>query len=173
MKAKFADFQLDMTSSSRCGIGRLLKHERRVQAPHAVCVPSISANAHFVRNAWNPCPIPNTLGVDLAFPRRRDHPLILAPGVVGIFVFAVLFGKLSGRWQSSVIPQQTAQQINIFNIRSAKNVDNLFLADAADGVDVYCTALHDIKYLCRIAFVKQIIVCKGVFELHNWPLGEG
>jgi polyferredoxin len=57
------------------------------------------------------CPVPNTLGLNLAFSRRRIRPLILAWSVVGIVLLAVVLGKLSGHWQSSVTPQQMAQQV--------------------------------------------------------------
>jgi polyferredoxin len=57
------------------------------------------------------CPVPNTLGVNLAFSRRRVRPMILALGILGIVLLAVGFGKLSGHWQSSVTPPQMARQI--------------------------------------------------------------
>lgn len=57
------------------------------------------------------CPVANTLGVNLAFSRRRVRPLILALWIVGIILLVVVFGKLSGHWQSSVTPSQMAQQI--------------------------------------------------------------
>jgi hypothetical protein len=57
------------------------------------------------------CPVANTLGVETIFPRRRIKPLIVALGVVGIVLVVVVFGKLSGHWQSSVTAPQMAQQI--------------------------------------------------------------
>jgi polyferredoxin len=60
------------------------------------------------------CPVPNTLGVNLVFSRRRVRPLILAWWIVGIVLLAVVFGKCSGHWQSSVAPPQTAQLIQSF-----------------------------------------------------------
>lgn len=57
------------------------------------------------------CPISNTLGVQVAFTRHRVWPVILAVSIVGIFVGTLAYGRLSGHWQSSVTPQETAQQI--------------------------------------------------------------
>ena len=57
------------------------------------------------------CPVSNTLGVSVAFTQRRVWPTALALGVVGLFLAVLVYGRLSGHWQSSVTPQQTAQQI--------------------------------------------------------------
>lgn len=57
------------------------------------------------------CPVANTLDVETVFPRQRVRPLIMALGVVGIVLLVVVFGKLSGHWQSSVTASQMAQQI--------------------------------------------------------------
>lgn len=59
------------------------------------------------------CPVADTLGVSPVFSRRRVRPLVVAAVIGGIFLVAILFGKLSGHWQSSVTPQQTAQQIQM------------------------------------------------------------
>jgi polyferredoxin len=57
------------------------------------------------------CPVPNTLGINVALTRRRIPSWIL-PSVVGaIFLLAIIWGKLSGHWQSSVPSQQIAEQI--------------------------------------------------------------
>jgi polyferredoxin len=62
------------------------------------------------------CPVANTLGVETVFPRRRVRPLTLALGIVGLFLLTIAIGKLSGHWQSSVAPQQTAQEIQYLQI---------------------------------------------------------
>ena len=57
------------------------------------------------------CSIPATLGVKVAFTRRRVWPMVLALSIVGIFFVTLVYGKLSAHWQSSVTPQQAAQEI--------------------------------------------------------------
>ena len=57
------------------------------------------------------CPVSNTLGVSVAFTRRRVWPTVVALSIVGLFLAVLVYGRLSGHWQSSVAPQQTAQQI--------------------------------------------------------------
>ena len=57
------------------------------------------------------CPVSNTLGVSVAFTKRRVWPMLLASGIVGIFLITLVFGRLSGHWQSSVTTPQMAQQI--------------------------------------------------------------
>ena len=59
------------------------------------------------------CPVPNTLGVNLAFTRRRILPLVVALAVAGIFLLPIVWGKLSGHWQSAVTPQQMSEQIQL------------------------------------------------------------
>jgi len=57
------------------------------------------------------CPVPNTLGVSVALTRHRI-PVWLLPSVVGgVFLLTIIWGKLSGHWQSSVTPQQLSEQI--------------------------------------------------------------
>ena len=57
------------------------------------------------------CPVSNTLGVSVAFTKRRVWPTMVAWSIVGIFVITLVYGKCSGHWKSSVTPQQMAQQI--------------------------------------------------------------
>ncbi|HUC84529.1 MAG TPA: 4Fe-4S binding protein [Candidatus Acidoferrales bacterium] len=59
------------------------------------------------------CPVPAALGVNLAPARRRVWPLLVALGVVGIFLFAIAYGKISGHWQSSVTRQEMMEQIQL------------------------------------------------------------
>ncbi|MBU6411112.1 MAG: 4Fe-4S binding protein [Verrucomicrobia bacterium] len=44
------------------------------------------------------CPITDTLAVQTIYPRRRVRPLIIALAIAGIFLFTIVFGKLSGHW---------------------------------------------------------------------------
>jgi polyferredoxin len=62
------------------------------------------------------CPIPNTLGVNVVFARRRVWPMILVLSIVGIFFVTLVYGKLCGHWQSSVTPPQMAQQIQYLQL---------------------------------------------------------
>ncbi len=57
------------------------------------------------------CPIPNTLAVHAVSPRWRLRPAIIALIIVGIFLGIIIFGKISGHWQSSVTPQQMSWQL--------------------------------------------------------------
>lgn len=59
------------------------------------------------------CPVADTLGVSPVFSRRRIWPLLVAAVIGGIFLLTILFGKLSGHWESSVTPQQMARQIQL------------------------------------------------------------
>lgn len=60
------------------------------------------------------CPVPDTLGINLTFTRRRVWPPVLAISVVGIFLLAIVYGKLSGHWQSSVTTQEMVRQMQSF-----------------------------------------------------------
>lgn len=57
------------------------------------------------------CPVPNTLAVGLAYPRRRVAPLFIALTIAGVFLLFIALGRLSGHWQSSVPPSQLREQI--------------------------------------------------------------
>lgn len=61
------------------------------------------------------CPVNDTLGVTTIGKRWRVHPLLLAAAVGGIFLLAVVIGRLTGHWQSSVTPQQMTGLVQYFN----------------------------------------------------------
>ncbi len=57
------------------------------------------------------CPVADTLAVQTIYPRRRVRPVVIALAITGIFLLIMLYGELSGHWQSDVTPRPMSRQI--------------------------------------------------------------
>lgn len=60
------------------------------------------------------CPVPDTLAAETLFPRSRVRPLAIALVIIALFLGAILYGRLSGHWQSATPPQQLRQELQWF-----------------------------------------------------------
>ncbi|MBU6410849.1 MAG: 4Fe-4S binding protein [Verrucomicrobia bacterium] len=70
------------------------------------------------------CPVANTLAAQTIYPRRRVRPVVIALAITGIFLLTIVFGKLSGHWQSAVKLRQMSRQIQYLQLSGLGNEHN-------------------------------------------------